>query len=74
MIIVDSKDNFRCSVVPALDIEEASRAVLATRTEVYQFHFLVAIVLKYYVFWLQIAVDDSLFFKVHKTLNHLEDY
>ena len=62
MVILDTQDNLWSTIVPTLNIEKASGAILATCTEIYQFYVLIGFIFENYVFGFHVAMDYFLVF------------
>jgi len=59
VIVLYPKYNFWSSIVAALNVEEASGEIFATRTEINNFNVIKSLICKQYVLWLHVAVDDA---------------
>ena len=73
-IVGKAKDNFRCSVVSALNVGKSSGAVFTTRSKIDNFNFIIGIICEQNVFRLQITVNYSLVLHVFQALAYLFGY
>ena len=71
MVIKVPKEDFRCPVVPTLNVEEATLAVLATGSKINKFDWVHLIVIKKYVFWFHVAMDHFLILHKFEALDNL---
>lgn len=62
MVVFDSENDLGCTIVPALYVEEATCAVLATGAKIYQLYLVELVVCKQDILRFHVAVDYSFVF------------
>ena len=74
VVVLDSEDDFRRSIVTTLYVKESRGAVLATCAKIYKFDLVELVVGEEYVLRLHIAVDNPFVLHVFQALAYLFRY